>query len=73
MKPELNVSTGLANYLIYAADPGPAFSAKKVAESEISFKSRLNQTFEEAEAELEAVLARNNFGLLDLFRAIAIR
>jgi hypothetical protein len=39
----------------------------------IDTRSELNLSFDNAEEELTAVLARNKFDLLDLFKAISVR
>ncbi len=70
---DFGVSNRLANYLIYAADPGSAISILKGVLSDIDFDGKLESFFESAEIELKVVLKNNSFDIYGLYKAIAIR
>ena len=72
--PALNVSTNLANYLILAADSGPALSVNQVLESnETGLDQGMTRALESAEEELQTYLINQKTDIYQLFKSIAVR
>jgi hypothetical protein len=72
--PALNVSTNLANYLILAADSGPAVSANNIlASNETDLDQGMAKALANAEEELQNVLRIQKIDIYQLFKAIAVR
>ncbi len=70
----MNVSTNLANYLILAADSGPAFSANQFREiNETDLEEGFTSGLANTEEELRTILRNDETDLYQLFKSIAVR
>jgi len=70
----MNVSTNLANYLILAADSGPAFSANQFRGiNETDLDERFSSGLANTEDELQTILRNDETDLYQLFKSIAVR
>jgi hypothetical protein len=69
----MNVSTNLANYLILAADSGPAFSANQFREINETDLEGFTSGLANTEEELRTILRNDETDIYKLFKSIAVR